>query len=68
MARIAPDERIRVLRAQASIDSNCHMVGRVGRFRLESDEPPERSGTGPAPTVGFRNSAGCAEQQGRGKG
>jgi hypothetical protein len=50
MARTAPDERIRILRAQASIDSNCHMVGRVGRFELESDEPPERGGTGAAPT------------------
>jgi uncharacterized OsmC-like protein len=44
------DERIRIIRAQASIDSNCHMMGRVGRFRLESDEPPERGGTGVAPT------------------
>jgi hypothetical protein len=50
MARTAPDGRIRVLRAQASIDDNCHMVGRVGRFELESDEPPERGGTGAAPT------------------
>jgi hypothetical protein len=50
MARTAAAERIRVIRAQASIDSDCHMVGRVGRFRLESDEPPERGGTGAAPT------------------
>jgi uncharacterized OsmC-like protein len=26
------------------------MVGRVGRFRLESDEPRERGGTDTAPT------------------
>jgi len=26
------------------------MVGRVGRFRLESDEPAERGGTDTAPT------------------
>lgn len=32
------------VRAQASIDHNTHMVGRVGRFRLESDEPAERGG------------------------
>ena len=50
MARTAPDERIRVIRAQASIEGDCHMVGRVGRFRLESDEPAERGGTGTAPT------------------
>ncbi|HZD02045.1 MAG TPA: hypothetical protein VFA46_18185 [Actinomycetes bacterium] len=43
-------ERARIVRAQASIDSNCRMVGRVGRFRLESDEPAERGGTGTAPT------------------
>jgi uncharacterized OsmC-like protein len=42
--------RQRVIRAQASIDRNAHMVGRVGGFRLESDEPAERGGTGLAPT------------------
>ena len=26
------------------------MVGQVGRFRLASDEPAERGGTGAAPT------------------
>jgi hypothetical protein len=50
LARAAPAERSRVIRAQASIDRNAHMVGRVGRFRLESDEPAERGGTGLAPT------------------
>lgn len=50
LARAAPAERSRVIRAQASIDRNTHMVGRVGRFRLESDEPAERGGTGMAPT------------------
>ena len=50
LARAAPAERRRVIRAQASIDRNTHMVGRVGRFRLESDEPAERGGTGLAPS------------------
>jgi hypothetical protein len=36
-------------RAVAHIDSDMHMVGRVGRFRLESDEPPERGGDDLAP-------------------
>jgi uncharacterized OsmC-like protein len=38
-------------RAVAHIDKDMHMVGRVGRFQLESDEPPERGGddTAPAP-------------------
>ena len=46
----APAERVRVIRAQASIDRDCHMVGRVGRFRLESDEPVARGGGDTAPT------------------
>jgi hypothetical protein len=50
LACSAPAERRRVIRAQASIDRNTHMVGRVGRFRLESDEPAERGGTDTAPT------------------
>jgi hypothetical protein len=50
LARAAPAERRRVIRTQASIDRNTHIVGRVGRFRLESDEPAERGGTGLAPT------------------
>jgi len=50
LASSAPAERRRVIRAQASIDRNAHVVGRVGRFRLESDEPAERGGTGLAPT------------------
>ena len=38
-------------RAVAHIDKDMHMVGRVGRFQIESDEPPERGGddTAPAP-------------------
>lgn len=36
-------------RAVARIDRNLHMVGRVGRFRIESDEPPERGGEDLAP-------------------
>jgi hypothetical protein len=50
LVRSGPAERRRVIRAQASIDRNTHMVGRVGRFRLESDEPAERGGTDTAPT------------------
>ena len=50
LARGAAAERVRVIRAQASIDRDAHMVGRVGRFRLESDEPAERGGGGSAPT------------------
>lgn len=36
-------------RAVAHIDRDLHMVGRVGNFTLESDEPPEGGGTGSAP-------------------
>ncbi len=36
-------------RAVARIDKDLHMVGRVGRFQLESDEPPERGGEDRAP-------------------
>jgi hypothetical protein len=50
LARSAVAERRRVIRAQASLDRNTHMVGRVGRHRLESDEPAERGGTDTAPT------------------
>jgi hypothetical protein len=50
LARSIPAERMRVIRAQASIDRDCHMVGRAGRFRLESDEPPRRGGSDTAPT------------------
>lgn len=50
VARAAPEGRARIVRAQASIDRDAHMVGRVGRFRLESDEPADRGGTGSAPT------------------
>ena len=45
-----PAQRLRVIRAQASIDRDCHMVGRVGRFRLEPDEPVKRGGGDTAPT------------------
>jgi hypothetical protein len=51
MARASRDQRDRIVRAQASIDRDCHMVGRVGRFRLASDEPAERGGTDTAPTA-----------------
>jgi hypothetical protein len=50
VARAASEQRTRMVRAQASIDRDCHMVGRVGRFRLESDEPADRGGTDTAPT------------------
>jgi hypothetical protein len=50
LARSAAPERRRVVRAQASLDRNTHMVGRAGRHRLESDEPAERGGTDTAPT------------------
>jgi hypothetical protein len=36
-------------RAVARIDSNLHMTGRIGRFRIESDEPAERGGDDLAP-------------------
>lgn len=36
-------------RAVARIDRNLHMEGRVGQFRLESDEPPDGGGEGLAP-------------------
>jgi hypothetical protein len=36
-------------RAVAHIDKDMHMVGRIGRFQLESDEPPERGGDDLAP-------------------
>lgn len=36
-------------RAVAHIEKDMHMVGRVGRFQLESDEPPERGGEDSAP-------------------
>lgn len=39
-------------RAVAHIDKDMHMVGRIGRigrFQIESDEPPERGGDDLAP-------------------
>jgi hypothetical protein len=36
-------------RAVAHIDKDMHMVGRVGRCQIESDEPPERGGDDLAP-------------------
>lgn len=36
-------------RAVARIDRDMHMVGRIGRFRIESDEPAERGGEDVAP-------------------
>jgi hypothetical protein len=50
VARATPEGRARIVQAQASIDRDTHMVGRVGRFWLESDEPAERGGSDSAPT------------------
>jgi hypothetical protein len=36
-------------RAVAHIDKDMHMIGRVGRFKIESDEPHERGGDDLAP-------------------
>jgi uncharacterized OsmC-like protein len=38
------------VRAVARIVKDLHMVGRVGRFSLESDEPEAHGGTALAPT------------------
>ena len=38
-----------IQRAVARIDENLHMTGRIGRFRIESDEPAERGGDDLAP-------------------
>ena len=43
-------ERKNTIRVEARIDKDVHMVGRVGRFHLESDEPAERGGTDAAPS------------------
>jgi len=47
----ASTQKVPVLtqRAVAHIDKDMHMIGRVGRFRLESDEPLERGGDDLAP-------------------
>ena len=47
-------------RAVAHIDKDMHMIGRVGRFLLESDEPPERGGDdlAPAPKLAAGHSGG----------
>ncbi len=47
----ANTQKIPVLtqRAVAHIDKDMHMIGRVGRFKIESDEPPERGGDDLAP-------------------
>lgn len=43
------DEPVLTQRAVARIDRNLHMTGRIGRFRIESDEPTERGGDDLAP-------------------
>jgi hypothetical protein len=50
LEQASANDRARLIRARASIDRDCHIVGRVGRFRLESDEPAARGGTDTAPT------------------
>lgn len=47
----ASTQKVPVLtqRAVAHIDKDMHMIGRVGRFQLESDEPLERGGDDLAP-------------------
>jgi hypothetical protein len=55
LTRVPPGERKVTLRAVAEIDRNFHMVGRAGRFRLESDENRDRGGEeqGPSPLQYF---------------
>ncbi len=36
-------------RAVAHIEHDVHIVGRIGNFHLESDEPPDGGGDGSAP-------------------
>lgn len=43
------DEPVLTQRAVARIDRSLHMTGRIGRFRIESDEPTERGGDDLAP-------------------
>ena len=38
-----------IQRAVARIDENLHMTCRIGRFRIESDEPAQRGGDDLAP-------------------
>jgi hypothetical protein len=45
----AREKPVLTQRAVARIDRDMHMVGRIGRFRIESDEPPERGGNDLAP-------------------
>jgi hypothetical protein len=45
----AREKPVLTQRAVARIDRDMHMVGRIGRFRIESDEPPERGGEDLAP-------------------
>jgi hypothetical protein len=45
----AREKPVLTQRAVARIERDMHMVGRIGRFRIESDEPPERGGEDLAP-------------------
>lgn len=60
LSGMPPQERKVTLRAVAEIHRNFHMMGRVGRFRLESDEHPDRGGEeqGPSPLQYFLAATG----------
>ena len=46
----SPAARKTTVRAVAKLDQDFHLEGRVGKFRLEADEPAERGGTDLAPS------------------
>lgn len=46
----AKGSRAATLRVVAGIVEDLHIEGRVASHRLESDEPPERGGSGLAPS------------------
>lgn len=50
LAAKPPQERKTTVRAVAQILQDVHVEARVGRFRIESDEPLARGGTEAAPT------------------
>jgi hypothetical protein len=56
-----PAARKTTVRAVAKLDQDFHLEGRVGRFRLEADEPAERGGSdlAPSPLQYFLFGAAC---------